>query len=69
MVSSTTTSWHIDEGEVETVAYFISLTSKIIMDLDCIHKIKRHLLLGRKKGYENLDSVLKTRDSLCCRGL
>ena len=52
MVSSTTTSWHIDEGEVETVAYFISLTSKIIMVLDCIHKIKRHLLLGRKKGYE-----------------
>ena len=52
MASSTTTSWHIDEGKVETVADFIFLGSKITMDLDCSHKMKRHLLLGRKKSYE-----------------
>ena len=47
MASSPITSWHIDEGEVETVADFIFLDPKITMDLDCSHKIKRHLLLGR----------------------
>ena len=52
MASSPTTSWHMDEGKLETVADFISLVSKTTMDLDCSHKIKRHLLLGRKKGYE-----------------
>ena len=40
MASSPTTSWHIDERKVETVADFISLSSKITMDLDCSHKIK-----------------------------
>jgi len=59
MASSPTTSWHIDEGEVETVADFIFLGSKIIMDLDCSHKIKRHLLLGRKKGYEKPGQCIK----------
>ena len=52
MSTCPTTSWHIDEGKVETVADVIFLGSKINMDLDCSHKIKRHLLLGRKKGYE-----------------
>ena len=52
MASSPTTSWLIDEGKVETVADFILGGSKITMDLDCSHKIKTHLLLGRKKGYE-----------------
>ena len=52
MASSPTTSWHIDEGTVETVADFIFLGLKITMDLDCSHKIKTHLLIGRKKGYE-----------------
>ena len=51
MSTCPTTSWHIDEGKVETVADVIFLGSKINMDLDCSHKIKRHLLLGRKKGY------------------
>ena len=70
MASSTTTSWHIDEGKVETVADFIFLGSKITMDLDCSHKIKTHVLLGRKKGYEKpCISVLKSKDSLCYRGL
>ena len=57
-------SWQIDgeTGEtVETVADFIFLGSKITADGDCSHKIKRHLLLGRKV-MTNLDSILKSRD-------
>ena len=46
------TSWLIDEGKVETMADFIFLGPKTTMDLDCSHKMKRHLLLGRKKSYE-----------------
>ena len=69
MASSPNTSRHIDEGKVETVVGFIFLGSKITMDFDCNHKIKTHLLLGRKKGYEKLDSILKSRESLCYRGL
>ena len=52
MASCHTASWHIDEGKVETVADFIFLGFKTTVDLDCSHKIKTHLLLGRKKGYE-----------------
>ena len=59
MASCHSTSWHIDEGKVHTVADFISLGSKIIMDLDSSHRIKRHLLLGRKKGYEKLAQCIK----------
>ena len=57
--SSTTTSWHIDEGKVETVADFIFLGSKTTVDLDSSHKIKTHLLLGRKKGYEKPAQYIK----------
>jgi len=46
---------------METVTDFISLASKITADGDCSHKIKRHLLLGRK-AVTNLDSILKSRD-------
>ena len=46
---------------MEPVADFIFLGSKITVDDDCNHEIKRHLLLGRK-AMTNLDSVLKTRD-------
>ena len=46
---------------METVTDFISLTSKITTDGDCSHKIKRHLLLGRK-AMTNLDSIFKSRD-------
>ena len=46
MASSPITSWHIDEGKLETVADVIFLDPKITMDLDCSHKIKTHLLLG-----------------------
>ena len=42
------TSWQIDAEKVETVADFIFLAPKITVDSDCNHKIKRHLLLGRK---------------------
>ena len=56
------TSWEIDGETVETVSDFIILGSKITTaDGDCIHEIKRHLLLGRKV-MTNLDSILKSRD-------
>ena len=61
MTSGPITSWHIDGEKVETVTDFIFLGSKITADGDCSHKIKRHLLLGRK-AMTNLDSVLKSRD-------
>ena len=64
MASSPITSWQIDGERVETVATvadFIFLGSKIIMDGDCSHKIKRRLFLGRKV-MTNLDSILKSRD-------
>ena len=57
--SGPTTSWHIDEGKVETVADFIFLGSKTTMDLDCSHKIKTHLLFGRKKGYKKPKQCIK----------
>ena len=47
-------------GEVETVADFIFLDSKITVDGDCSHEIKRHLFFGRKV-MTNLDSILKSR--------
>ena len=55
------TSWQIDGETVETMAEFIFLGSKITVDGDCSHEIKRCLLLGRK-AMTNLDSILKTRD-------
>ena len=58
MASGPIISWQID---VETVADFIFLGSKITADGDCSHEIKRHLLLGRKV-MTNLDSLLKSRD-------
>ena len=61
MASDPITSWQIDGETVETVADFISLSSKITADSDCSHKIKRRLLLG-KKVMTNLDSILKSRD-------
>ena len=60
MASSPITSWQIDGEKVETVADFIFSGSKITADGDCSHKIKRHLLLGRK-AMTNLDRVLKSR--------
>ena len=51
----------IDGRKVETVTDFIFLDSKITVDGDCSHEIKRRLLLGRK-AMTNLDSILKSRD-------
>ena len=61
MVPSPITSWQIGEETVETVADFIFLGSKITVDGDCSHEIKRRLLLGRKV-MTKLDSILKSRD-------
>ena len=61
MASGPITSWEIDEETVETVSDFIFWGSKITADGDCIHEIKRRLLLGRKV-MTNLDSTLKSRD-------
>ena len=59
--TSPITSWQIDGEIMETVADFIFLGSKITVDGDCSHEIKRHLLLGRKI-MTNLDSIFKSRD-------
>ena len=59
MASGPITSWEIDGETVETVSDFIF--SKITADVDCRHKIKRYLLLGRR-AMTNLDSILKSRD-------
>ena len=61
MASGPITSWQIDGERMETVTDFIFLGSKITVDNDYSHKIKRHLLLGRK-AMTNLDSVFKSRD-------
>ena len=61
MASGPITSWELDGETVETVADFISGSSKITADGDCSHEIKRHLLL-RRKAITNLDSILKSRD-------
>ena len=61
VASGPITSWQIDGETVETVSDFIFLGSKITVDGDCSHEIKRHLLLGRK-AMINLDSILKSRD-------
>ena len=61
MASSPTTSWQIDGKTMETVTDFIFLGSKITVDGDCSHEVKKHLLHGRK-AMTKLDSMLKSRD-------
>ena len=61
MASGPITSWEIDGETVETVSGFIVLGSKISVDGDCSHEIKKCLLLGRKV-MTNLDSIFKSRD-------
>ena len=63
MASGTITSWEIDGETVETVSDFIFGGSKITVDGDSSHEIKRRLLLGRK-FMTNLDSILKTETLL-----
>ena len=61
MASTSITSWQIEAEKVEAVIDFLFGGSKITVDSDCNHKIKRCLLLGRK-AVTNLDSILKSRD-------
>ena len=61
MASGPITSWQIDGETMEKVADFIFGGSKITVDGDCSHEIKRHLLLGRKV-MTNRESILKSRD-------
>ena len=61
MASGPIISWQIDGKTVETVTGFILGDSKITVDGDCSHEIKRRLLL-RRKVMTNLDSILKSRD-------
>ena len=61
MASGPITSWQIDGKKMETVTDIIFLASKITVDGDHLHEIKRCLLLGRK-AMINLDSALKSRD-------
>ena len=61
MASGPIISWQIEGEKVEVVTDFLFLSSKITVNGDCSHEIRRHLLLGRK-AMTNLDSVLKSRD-------
>ena len=61
MASCSITSWKTDGETVETMADFIFLGSKITIDGDCSHEIKKHFFPGRK-AMTNLDSILKSRD-------
>ena len=61
MASGPITSWEIDGETVETVSDFTLGGSKVTVDGDCSHEIKRRLLLGRKV-MTNLDSIFKSRD-------
>ena len=64
MASGPITSWQTEKEKVEAVTNFIFLDSKITADGDCIHEIKRCLLLQRK-AMTNVDSVLKAETLLC----
>ena len=64
MASGPITSWQVDGETMETVTDFIFLGSKITVNGDCSHEIKRHLFLGRK-AMSNLDSILKSRELFC----
>ena len=61
MASSSISSRQIEGEKVEAVTDFIFLGSKLTVDGDCSHEIKRHLLLGRK-DITKIDSILKSRD-------
>ena len=61
MASGPITSWQTHGETMETVTDFILGSSKITVDGDCSHEIKRHLLIGRK-AMTNFDTILKSRD-------
>ena len=64
MASGPISLWEIDGETVETVTDFTFLGSKITIDGDCSHEIKRRLFLG-KRAMTNLDSILKAETLLC----
>ena len=66
MTSGPITSWETDGETVETVSDLILGASRITADGDCSHEIKRHLHLGRN-GMTNLDSILKSGETLLCQ--
>ena len=66
MASGPNTARQVEGEKVEVVTGFLFLGSKITVDCDCSHEIRRHLLLGREV-VTNLDSVLKSRAPLLCR--
>ena len=66
MASGPITSWQIDGETIETVTDFIFLGSKITVDGDSSHDVKRGLFLGRK-AMTNLDRVLKKAETLLCQ--
>ena len=61
MASTPNSSWQVEGEKVEAVTDFLFLGSRITVDGDCSHEVKRQLLFGRK-AMTNLDSVLKSRD-------
>ena len=61
MASGPITAWQIEGKKVDVVTDFLFLVSKITVDGDCSHEIRRRFLLGRK-AMTNLDNVLKSRD-------
>ena len=63
MTSGPISTWQTEGEKVKTVTDFVLLGSKITLDRDCCHEIKRHLLFGRKV-MTNLESVLKSRDTI-----
>ena len=67
MASGPVISWQIEEEKMELATDFLFLGSKITVDSDCSHEIRRRLLLGRK-AMMNLDHVLKSRDHTADRG-
>ena len=62
MASRPITLWQLDGETMETVTDLGGWGSKITVDCDCSHEIKRHLLHEKKKAMTNLDSILKSRD-------
>jgi len=68
MASGPIISWEIDVETVETVTDFILGGSKITVDGDCSHEIKRRLLLGRKV-MTNLDSIFKSNKVLLVKAM
>ena len=68
MASGPITLWQTEGENKETVTDFFFLGSKITMDGDCSHKIKRYLLLTRK-AMTNLDSLLQSRHHFADKGM